>query len=179
MRQVKSVALWTHKLAMRSLLLAGATTLLAALVLVPKVDAQVTISVNPPICSYGYYNYSPYACAPSGYYGPGYFFNGIFLGMGPWANWGYSHGWGGHRFSGGGGGRYVGSRGYSGGQRSSAVRASGSRRNAPAGGSHAAAARGNTSHAAAARGNTSHATAARGGESRGGGESHGGERAGR
>jgi hypothetical protein len=166
MRQVKSVALWTHKLAMRSLLLAGATTLLAALVLVPKVDAQVTISVNPPICSYGYYNYSPYACAPSGYYGPGYFFNGIFLGMGPWANWGYSHGWGGHRFSGGGGGRYVGARGNAGARRPSAARANGSRGNAPA-------------HAAAARGNTSHATAARGGESRGGGESHGGERAGR
>ena len=166
MWQVKNVALWAHKFAMRSILLAGATTLLASLVLVPRVNAQVTISVNPPVCSYGYYNYSPYACAPYGYYGPGYFYNGIFLGIGPWANWGYSHGWGGHRFSGGGGGRYVGARGNAGARRPSAARANGSRGNAPA-------------HAAAARGNTSHATAARGGESRGGGESHGGERAGR
>jgi len=37
----------------------------------------------------------------------GLFLGGIFLGVGPWANWGYSHGWGGHRFSGAGGGRYV------------------------------------------------------------------------
>ena len=33
-----------------------------------------------------------------GFYGPGYFYNGIFLGMGPWAGWGYGHGWGSHRF---------------------------------------------------------------------------------
>jgi hypothetical protein len=51
-----------------------------------------------PVCSYGYYDYAPYACAPYGFYGPGYFYNGIFLGMGPWAGWGYGHGWGGHRF---------------------------------------------------------------------------------
>ena len=43
-----------------------------------------------------------------GYYGPGYFYNGIFLGMGPWGGWGYSHGWGGHRFVSEGGGSYHG-----------------------------------------------------------------------
>ena len=103
--------------AMRSLFLAGTTTLLVPLALVPAADAQVTVGVGigvQPVCSYGYYNYAPYGCAPSGFYGPGYFYNGIFLGVGPWANWGYGHGWGAHRFSGGGGGRYVAGRGNGG-----------------------------------------------------------------
>src|SRR6202451_4139208 len=85
------------------------TALLAASAMVPTADAQIAISVGiQPVCSYGYYNYSPYACAPVGFYGPGYFYNGIFLGMGPWAGWGYNHGWGSHRFSSAGGGRYNG-----------------------------------------------------------------------
>ncbi|MGC2619912.1 MAG: hypothetical protein WA414_12785, partial [Acidobacteriaceae bacterium] len=67
----------------------------------------VVIGVQP-VCSYGYYDYAPYECAPVGFYGPGYFYNGIFLGMGPWAGWGYGHGWGSHRFTEGGGGRYNG-----------------------------------------------------------------------
>src|ERR1035438_6347406 len=25
---------------------------------------------GPPVCPYGYYSYSPYACAPYGFYGP-------------------------------------------------------------------------------------------------------------
>ena len=67
----------------------------------PKATAQIAIEVGAqPVCSYGYYDYAPYACAPMGFYGPGYFYNGIFLGMGPWAGWGYNHGWGHHRFSG-------------------------------------------------------------------------------
>jgi hypothetical protein len=81
----------------------------APLALVPAATTQVVISVGvQPVCSYGYYDYSPYACAPVGFYGPGYFYNGIFLGMGPWAGWGYSHGWGSHRFTNGGGGSYNG-----------------------------------------------------------------------
>ena len=51
MWQVKSVV---YKFAMRSLLLAGTTTLLASLALVPTVNAGVVISINPPVCSYGY-----------------------------------------------------------------------------------------------------------------------------
>ena len=47
----------------------------------------------PPDCPYGYYNYAPYACAPYGYYGPGWFTNGLFIGVGPWYGWGY-RGWG-------------------------------------------------------------------------------------
>src|ERR1700677_1659811 len=87
-----------------------ATALLVPLALAPTANAQIAIEIGgpPPICSYGYYSYSPYACAPVGFYGPGYFYNGIFLGMGPWAGWGYSNGWGEHRFNGGGGGRYNG-----------------------------------------------------------------------
>ena len=38
----------------------------------------------PPACAYGYYGYSPYACAPYGYYGPDYFSGGVFIGAGPW-----------------------------------------------------------------------------------------------
>src|SRR6204780_2580181 len=133
MWQIRSMAPWARKLAKRSLFLAGTTTLLVPLALGPAASAQIEvgIGVNPPICSYGYYDYSPYGCAPSGFYGPGYFYNGIFLGVGPWSNWGYGHGWGDHRFSGGGGGRYVAGRSYGGGRgyaanrgnRSSAVRA--------------------------------------------------------
>ena len=56
------------------------TALLAPLALAPTGNAQISININvPPSCSYGYYGYAPYACAPSGYYGPGYFYNGIFL----------------------------------------------------------------------------------------------------
>ena len=37
-----------------------------------------------PVCSYGYYDYYPYACAPYGYYGPSWFLGGVFIGAGPW-----------------------------------------------------------------------------------------------
>ena len=87
----------------------GTTALLAGLALAPTANAQIVVNIGvQPVCSYGYYGYAPYACAPMGYYGPGYFYNGIFLGMGPWGGWGYSHGWGGHRFVNEGGGSYHG-----------------------------------------------------------------------
>ena len=99
-----------------------ASALLTCLALAPTTaSAQVRVGVAiggpqvgvaiggpPPVCSWGYYDYYPYACAPYGYYGPGYFYNGIFLGVGPWAYWGYGHGWGGHRFYGARGGYYHG-----------------------------------------------------------------------
>jgi hypothetical protein len=58
---------------------------------------------DQPVCQFGYYGYAPYACAPRGFYGADYFYNGIFVGVGPWADWGYTHGWGDHRFNRGGG----------------------------------------------------------------------------
>ena len=90
----------------------GAGALLTCLALAPSTaSAQVSVGVAiggpqvgvaiggpPPACQWGYYDYAPYACAPYGYYGSGYFYNGIFLGVGPWAYWGYGHGWGGHRY---------------------------------------------------------------------------------
>ncbi len=188
MWRVKDVV---HKFAMRSLLLAGTTTLLAALT--PMANAGVTISINPPVCAYGYYDYSPYGCAPSGFYGPGYFYNGVFLGVGPWASWGYGHGWGEHRFNGGGGGRYVAGRRDGGGRVYAADRGpsparsgNGYHGSTAVHSSHATAARGGSSHAAVAHNSAPHgaphATAARGGASHGassashggGGESHGG-----
>jgi hypothetical protein len=165
MWQFKSVAPWANRLAMRGLFLAGTTTLLVPLALVPAASAQVTVGVGigvQPVCSYGYYNYAPYGCAPSGFYGPGYFYNGIFLGVGPWANWGYGHGWGEHRFSGGGGGRYNGGRYV--GARGNAGHAYAANRRGPAPahanynrGAHAAAAHNAAAHSAP------HAEAAHGG----------------
>ena len=51
----------------------------------PRVQAQITVSVGPePQCPYGYFDYAPYGCSPSGYYGPQYFNGGVFIGVGPW-----------------------------------------------------------------------------------------------
>src|SRR5271170_1493212 len=49
---------------------------------------------GPPVCSYGYYPYYPYACAPYGYYGPSWFLGGVFIGAGPWYHGYYGHPWG-------------------------------------------------------------------------------------
>src|SRR5580658_6977197 len=120
--------------------LIGTAALLAGLAMAPAAQAQVVVDVGvQPVCSYGYYGYAPYQCAPMGYYGPGYFYNGIFLGMGPWGGWGYSHGWGGHRFVSEGGGSYHGGPG------NLSYRTSGEAR--PSAG-HVAARRTSTSHTA-------------------------------
>lgn len=94
----------------------GAAALLTFTAVTPNADAQISINIGgpPPVCPYGYYDYAPYRCAPVGFYGPGYFYNGIFLGVGPWAHWGYGHGWGDHRFMGPRGGRYYPGRRYNG-----------------------------------------------------------------
>lgn len=156
--------------------LLGTTALLAGLALAPTAQAQIVVNIGvQPSCAYGYYGYAPYACAPMGYYGSGYFYNGIFLGMGPWGGWGYSHGWGSHRFVNDGGGRFHGGPG----------RVSYHADNQARG--HAAvshgAARPSAGHAAAAhrsapqaRAGASHgsAPAAHGGGAHAGGEAHGG-----
>lgn len=82
-------------------------------------QAQVGVAVGiggpgylagPPVCSYGYYDYYPYACAPYGFYGSSYFVNGVFIGAGPWYHGGWGRGWyGGPRFVGRG---YYGRPGY-------------------------------------------------------------------
>jgi hypothetical protein len=98
----------SHMRGLKALL--GTTALLAGLAMAPAAQAQIVINIGgaPPSCAYGYYGYAPYSCAPMGYYGSGYFYNGIFVGIGPWSGWGYSHGWGSHRFVADGGGRYHG-----------------------------------------------------------------------
>ena len=51
----------------------------------PAAQAQISISIGQqPRCPYGYYDYAPYRCSPSGYYGPQYFNGGAFIGVGPW-----------------------------------------------------------------------------------------------
>jgi hypothetical protein len=52
---------------------------------IPKADAQVAVDIGvAPDCPYGYYDVAPYACAPAGYYGPEWFNDGVFIGVGPW-----------------------------------------------------------------------------------------------
>lgn len=54
---------------------------------VPRAQAQVGVGVDigvAPDCPYGYYNVAPYTCAPAGYYGPEWFNDGVFIGVGPW-----------------------------------------------------------------------------------------------
>jgi hypothetical protein len=51
----------------------------------PQAGAQVSVEIGAaPDCPYGYYEVTPYGCAPSGYYGPEWFTGGIFIGAGPW-----------------------------------------------------------------------------------------------
>jgi hypothetical protein len=51
----------------------------------PKAQAQLSINIGvAPSCPYGYYDYTPYGCAPYGYYGPEWFHRGAFIGVGPW-----------------------------------------------------------------------------------------------
>jgi hypothetical protein len=51
----------------------------------PKAEAQVSVAIGvAPECPYGYYDVSPYNCAPSGYYGPEWFSGDVFVGAGPW-----------------------------------------------------------------------------------------------
>src|ERR1039457_6621790 len=87
---------------------------LLAILLAPVASshAQVAVGVGvgaypyayddyaPPACAYGYYDYSPYACAPYGYYGPGWFSGGIFIGAWPWFRGGYGFGRGGYGYRG-------------------------------------------------------------------------------
>ncbi len=47
--------------------------------------AQISVNIGAePGCPYGYFDYSPYSCAPYGYYGPDWFSGGLFIGAGPW-----------------------------------------------------------------------------------------------
>ena len=76
---------------------------LLAFLALPMAYAQAQVSVGvqvgpaygtynaPPVCEYGFYPDYPYGCAPYGYYGPQYFVGGVFIGVGPWANFYYSH----------------------------------------------------------------------------------------
>jgi len=163
--------------------LVSTTSLLVCLALAPAAHAQISISIGvQPVCSYGYYGYAPYACAPMGYYGSGYFYNGIFLGMGPWAGWGYGHGWGGHRFVSDGGGSYHGGAGRiayragsGGGQVAHTAAVHATAATAHAGGARPAVA--TSPHTTTSHTTTSHASAPQGGGGQargGGGASHGG-----
>lgn len=74
-----------------------------ALVALPAVHSQAQVSFGvqigpsygiynaPPVCEYGFYPTYPFDCAPYGYYGSNYFVNGVFIGVGPWNNFYFSH----------------------------------------------------------------------------------------
>ena len=57
----------------------------------PQIGIEIGAPLVEPVCSYGYYDYAPYACAPYGFWGPEYFFGGHFRGVGPWD--GHGHGY--------------------------------------------------------------------------------------
>ena len=112
---------------MRRTKILGLAAVLGILLMIPAASTQAQVRVGvavgpvavgvgpayigpPPVCAYGYYPYAPYACAPYGYYGPEWFDNGIFLGVGPWYGWGWHHGWD----RGGWGRGYYGGRGFDG-----------------------------------------------------------------
>jgi hypothetical protein len=69
---------------------------LLALLALPAAYAQAQVSIGvqigprygfynpPPVCPYGFYSYYPFDCAPYGYWGPDYFVDGAFIGVGPW-----------------------------------------------------------------------------------------------
>ena len=67
-----------------------AAALMIPVALVTSAHAQIAVGIGAggygpaPVCEYGYYNSSPYACAPYGYYGPEWFDGGLFIGVGPW-----------------------------------------------------------------------------------------------
>jgi hypothetical protein len=79
---------------LKVLALAGVVLLSASLAHAQRVSVGVGIGVPvyagpeyvgpAPVCTYGYYDYYPYACAPYGYYGPEWFSGGVFIGAGPW-----------------------------------------------------------------------------------------------
>ena len=50
-----------------------------------QIGVGVGVNLGPePYCPYGYFDYAPYDCAPFGYYGPDWFTNGVFIGVGSW-----------------------------------------------------------------------------------------------
>lgn len=76
---------------------------LLAILAVPAIYAQAQVSIGvqigpdygyynaPPVCAYGYYPDYPFGCAPYGYWGPDYFADGVFIGVGPWDHFYYRH----------------------------------------------------------------------------------------
>ena len=51
----------------------------------PRAKAQISVNIGvEPACPYGYYDYTPYSCAPYGYYGTEWFHGRAFIGVGPW-----------------------------------------------------------------------------------------------
>jgi hypothetical protein len=71
-----------HKLTLTLLTAVAGIGLAAA---IPAAQAQVSVGIGvAPECPYGYYDVAPYACAPAGYYGPEWFNDGVFIGVGPW-----------------------------------------------------------------------------------------------
>jgi hypothetical protein len=65
--------------------LAPAAALLLSACVPVEPEVGVGVNVGPePDCPYGYYDFAPYHCAPYGYYGPEWFLDGAFIGVGPW-----------------------------------------------------------------------------------------------
>jgi hypothetical protein len=69
----------------KSLSLAAVVAAISLVAAAPRAQAQIGVTLGvAPECPYGYYDYTPYDCAPYGYYGPEWFIDGAFIGAGPW-----------------------------------------------------------------------------------------------
>ena len=76
--------------------------LILFILVVPSIKSQAYAGIQiggqiyyEPDCPWGYYTVYPYDCAPYGYYGPQWFYRGIFVGVGPWygRHWDRSRRW--------------------------------------------------------------------------------------
>jgi len=69
----------------KHLAIASVAAALSIAAAMPAAQAQISVNVGvAPACPYGYYDYTPYRCAPYGYYGPEWFQGRVFIGAGPW-----------------------------------------------------------------------------------------------
>lgn len=66
------------------------TLSLAAVLIAAPAFAQFSITVGhprpEPVCTYGYYDYAPYECAPQGFYGPEFFVGGHYHPRRAWSD---------------------------------------------------------------------------------------------
>lgn len=82
---------------MKKILLSLALVFSSLFVISQPINAQVSVGVGiqspmvdygpAPVCHWGYFPYYPWDCSPEGFYDDSWFYEGIFIGAGPWFVW--------------------------------------------------------------------------------------------